>query len=368
MDYNSELTSLQGWGGVLSGGKRSGKFRLTGDLNWRSPGVDLNDVGYMRQADYIKEETHLVYNINKPKGILLKYYLMFEQGHDWSYGGENLNNQLDFLAKLTFKNYWNFSPILQRTFNEIDTRQLRGGPSLRIDASTRAGILFQTNTSKKLAFATKIDFTRFDDNITWQNRYDFGLIWLINNNITLSSLSGFTTEVNNSQYVKQEMVNEGTDNEKKEYVVGKIDRQTLFTTLRAEYFITPELSLQYYGSPYASIGKYDSYRIVNQSKSKDLNERYTPLTIEGDVLVDEDGNELLDLSTENPDFNFQEFRSNFVLRWEYKTGSTFYFVWTNTRSNYEDVYNPSIANSFKNISNVTAQNAFMIKFSYWFSL
>jgi hypothetical protein len=151
-------------------------------------------------------------------------------------------------------------------------------------------------------------------------------------------------------------------------VVGKIDRQTLFTTLRAEYFITPELSLQYYGSPYASIGKYDSYRIVNQSKSKDLNERYTPLTIEGDVLVDEDGNELLDLSTENPDFNFQEFRSNFVLRWEYKTGSTFYFVWTNTRSNYEDVYNPSIANSFKNISNVTAQNAFMIKFSYWFSL
>jgi len=126
--------------------------------------------------------------------------------------------------------------------------------------------------------------------------------------------------------------------------------------------------LQYYGSPYASIGKYDSYRKVNQSKSKDLNERFTPLTIKGDKLVDENDNELLDFTTENPDFNFQEFRSNFVLRWEYKTGSTFYFVWTNTSSNYEDVYNPSITNTFKNISKLQAQNAFMIKFSYWFSL
>jgi hypothetical protein len=126
--------------------------------------------------------------------------------------------------------------------------------------------------------------------------------------------------------------------------------------------------LQYYGSPYASIGKYDSYRKVNQSKSQDLNERYSPLYVEGDILVDEDGNELLDFNTENPDFNFQEFRSNFVLRWEYKTGSTFYFVWTNTSSRYEDQYNSSIAKSMTNTSSLFSQNAFMIKFSYWFSL
>lgn len=218
-----------------------------------------------------------------------------------------------------------------------------------------------------MIFGTLIDFTKYDDKITWKNRYDFSLFWLINNNITVSSYTGFTKEINNSQYVKQKTVNG-----KKDYVVGKIARETLYTTLRVEYFITPELSLQYYGSPYASIGKYDAYRKVNQSKSKDLNERYNPLFIlegnDGDVLVDENGNELLDFNTENPDFNFQEFRSNFVLRWEYKTGSTLYFVWTNTSSNYENQYNPSIIESFSNISKVKAQNAFMLKFSFWFSL
>ena len=363
LQYNPYLTSLQGWGGELSGGKRSGKFRLTGNVDWRSPGIDLNDVGYMRQADYVIEELDVQYNVNKPKGIFLKYYFLFEQQHHWSFGGENLKDGLDLQARLTFKNYWNFTGHLNRTYNEIDTRQLRGGPSLRIDGRNTGGLIFQTNSSKNLVFASNTYFSRYDDKISWRNKYDFSLRWLINNNFSISSITGYTHETSNSQYVKQKLVED-----KKEYVVGKIDRETLYTTLRVEYFITPELSLQYYGSPYASVGKYSSYRKVNESKSKDLNERYSPLYIEGDYLVDEDDNELLDFNTENPDFDFNEFRSNFVLRWEYKTGSTFYFVWTNTSSSYDDTYNPSITKSFSNFSDAKAQNAFMIKFSYWFSL
>lgn len=367
LQYNPELTTLQGWGGELSGGKRSGKLRITGNVDWRSPGVDLNDVGYMWQADYIREETHLLYMVNKPNNIFLKYYFGIDQRHNWSYGGENLMDKLDSEARFTFKNYWILKLVVDRVFNEIDTRQLRGGPSLRIDGNTKAGFLFQTNSSKDFIFGTLMDFTKYDDKITWKNRYNLALFWLINNNITVSSSTNFTNEVSNSQYVKQKTVDG-----KKQYVVGKIARETLYTTLRVEYFITPELSLQYYGSPYASTGKYDSYRKVNQSKSKKLNERYAPLFIvegdDGDILVDENGNALLDFNTENPDFDFSEFRSNFVLRWEYKTGSTFYFVWTNTSSTYSNQYNPSIINSFSNFRDARAQNAFMIKFSYWFSL
>ena len=349
LKYNNQLTSLQGWGGEVNGGKRSGKFRLTGSVDWRSPGVDLNDVGYMRQADYINEEVNLLYNVNKPKGILLRYYFLLKQEHLWSFGGENLKDFIFSQAKLTFKNYWILNMTLDRTINEIDTRQLRGGPSLRIDANTSAGLIFQTNSSKKLVFATRMDFTKFDDKITWRNKYDFSLSWLIFNNFTISQMISFTNETNNSQYVKQKTVND-----KREYVVGKIDRATLFTTSRVEYFITPELSLQYYGSPYLSMGEYDSYRKVYLSKSKDLNQRYSPLTIKGDKLVDENNSELLDFNSENPDFNYIEFRSNFVLRWEYKTGSAFYFVWTNSGIGDENTYN--------------TQNAFMIKLSYWFSL
>ncbi len=367
LTYDPDLTTLQGWGGELSGGKRSGKFRVIGNVDWRSPGVDLNDVGYLRQADYINQELLFQYNVNKPKGIFLKYYFLFQQNHNWSFGGENLKDGLDFKARLTFKNYWNFTGHLNRSFNEFDTRELRGGPSLRIDSRNTAGIILQTNSSKDLLFAAKSYLFRYEDNISWKNQFDFSLRWLISNNISITSITGFTRENDNGQYVKQKYVND-----KKDYVVGLIDRKTLYTTLRVEYFITPELSLQYYGSPYASVGKYDSYRKVNNSKAKDLEQRYSPLYIvetgEGDKLIDEDGNELLDFNYENPDFDFNEFRSNFVLRWEYKTGSTLYFVWTNTTFQYENEYNPSVAQSLFDFKNAESQNAFMIKFSYWFSL
>jgi hypothetical protein len=120
LEYNNQLTSLQGWGGEVNGGKRSGKFRLTGNIDWRSPGVDLNDVGYMRQADYVNQEVNLLYNVNKPKGILLKYYFLLKQEHLWSFGGENLKDFLFTQAKLTFKNYWMLNLNIDRTINEIE--------------------------------------------------------------------------------------------------------------------------------------------------------------------------------------------------------------------------------------------------------
>ncbi len=367
LTYDSDLKSLNGWGGELSGGKRSGKFRLIGDLNWRSPGVDFNDVGYMRQADYIKEEVDVIYNVNKPKGILLKYYMMLRQRHQWSFGGENLLDRLNAQFQFGFKNYWSLSFDLVREFNVFDTRQLRGGPSLRIDDKSSFGLSLQTNNSKPLMFATRLVFNDFDDNISLKNTYDFSLTWLINNQINLVASTGLIDEVDNSQYIMQ-MSNDGIQ----QYFVGKIDRKTLYATLRAEFFITPELSLQYYGSPYASIGKYLNFRRVEDSKSESLDKRYSFLnvveSVDGKWVVDENENVIIDLKNESPDFNYQEFRSNFVLRWEYKTGSTLYFVWTNTSFNYEDKYNSSVWNSFKNISKVQAQNAFMIKFSYWFSL
>lgn len=366
LEYNSETTNLQGWGGEISGGKRSGKFRLIGTLDWRSPGVELNDLGYMRQADYINQKLNVLYRINKPKGILLSYYFDIYQEHHWSYGGENIGDEFNAHARFQFKNYWKFDLILDRKLNTIDTRELRGGPSLRIDNSTRARVNLQTNSGKDLILGVSSYFRSSDDKISRDNYYQFHVRWLISNRFTLTSQTTYLTEIDNSQYVMQKTI----DNSK-EYIVGKLDRKTLYTTLRAELFVTPELSLQYYGSPYASIGKYQNYRKVADSKAKNLNERFTPLNTLGlneIYLVDENKNKILNLTSSSPDFNFQEFRSNFVLRWEYKTGSTFYFVWTNNRSRYENVYNPSIGNSLKGISKVAAQNAFMVKLSYWFSL
>ena len=364
LDYNSGLTSLNGWGGEFSGGKRSGKFRMQGQLEWRSPGVELNDLGYMRQADYIDQELDVEYRINKPKGILLNYRLRLRQGHVWSYGGENLQDDLYFYSTFRFKNYWKFDLASKRIFKNIDTRELRGGPSLRKDPENKFDLGISTNTQRDFIVGLTGSFVDSDDEISNSNSYSLNVYWRLSNRFMLSSQSVFSLAKDNSQYLKSTTVNNN-----REYLVGLLDRQTFSTTLRAEFFITPELSLQYYGSPYVSTGEFLDYRRVDDAKAQNLDERFEVLNrLDNGFLVDGNGNIYHDFNNYDFNFNFQEFRSNFVARWEYKTGSTIYFVWTHNRTGYEDVYEPSLLESLKGIGKLSAQNAFMIKLSYWFSL
>ncbi|WP_340115107.1 DUF5916 domain-containing protein [Maribellus mangrovi] len=363
LEFDPDKTRLSGWGGEISGGKRSGKFRVQGELEWRSPGVELNDLGYLRQADYIDQQMDVEYWMNKPRGILLNYRLRLRQGHVWSYGGENLQDDLYFYSTFRFKNYWKFDLAAKRIFKNIDTRELRGGPSLLKDPENKFDVGISTNTQSDFIVGITGSFANSDDDISKNNSYSFMVNWRVSNRFMLTSESVYSLAKDNSQFLKATTVNG-----RSEYLVGLLDRQTFYTTLRAEFFITPELSLQYYGSPYVSTGQYLDYRRVDDSKAINLDDRFETLFRENSYLVDESGNVYHDFNNYDFDFNFQEFRSNFVARWEYKTGSTLYFVWTHNRNNYEYQYESSLFDSLKGIRKLSAQNAFMIKLSYWFSL
>lgn len=77
----------------------------------------------------------------------------------------------------------------------------------------------------------------------------------------------------------------------------------------------------------------------------------------GSYEVDPDGAGPAEmLSFGKPDFNFKSLRGNAVLRWEYMPGSTLYFVWTQSRSDFEDVGDFRFGSS--------AENIFMIKATY----
>lgn len=367
LDFDPEKTNLSGWGGQLSIGKQSGKFRANASLDWRSPGVDMNDVGYLRQADYIREQISLRYQVNAPKGIVRSFYVTSAQIHDWSFGGENTYDKFDNHGYVKFSNLWSLHLDLDRYFNRFDTRQLRGGPALRIDDMNSFEFFVQTNSTRDLFFGAGSNIDWYDNKLSSSKDYTFYVGWQILDNISLTSETVYENTIDNSQYVTQKTV-DGT----RKYIVGQIGRKTLYTTLRLEYFITPELSLQFYGSPYTSTGKFFDLKEVKSAGDYNTADRFSILRVvnkEGGIVnLDADKDGLADYTIDEPDFNFQEFRSNFVARWEFLPGSTIYFVWTHNRSDYKNIYNSSILDSFNGIFNVKPQNAFMFKFSYWFSL
>ena len=133
--------------------------------------------------------------------------------------------------------------------------------------------------------------------------------------------------------------------------------------------MTPELSLQYYGSPFYSVGKYENFKRVDQSQSRDLEARIESV----DVTYDDAENSYsFDYNSEswsfqNPDFSFIQFRSNLVFRWEYKLGSTLYLVWAHDRSGFESVYNP-LSDISGDLFGMKGNNVFMFKLNFWFSV
>ena len=84
-------------------------------------------------------------------------------------------------------------------------------------------------------------------------------------------------------------------------------------------------------------------------------------------MLDSDGDGTFDLKIDNPGFNYQQFRSNLVLRWEYRPGSTLYFVWSQDRTGYDAGGPFSFGEGYKLMGDVFPGNVFMIKLNYWFS-
>ena len=72
------------------------------------------------------------------------------------------------------------------------------------------------------------------------------------------------------------------------------------------------------------------------------------------------------LGTVASGFNFKQFNSNVVLRWEYRPGSTLFVVWTQGRGDFlGGTGTRSLAGDFRDLFGLHPENTFLVKASYW---
>ncbi len=76
----------------------------------------------------------------------------------------------------------------------------------------------------------------------------------------------------------------------------------------------------------------------------------------------------MNVTADNPDFNFHQFRSNLVAKWEYRLGSFIYLVWSSDRTGSNMLPGASTGDSFRYLGDIYPNNIFIVKLNYWFSL
>lgn len=364
LEVDSTREQLGGHGALIQVGKKGGKINYNLLGQYRSPGLNLNDMGYIRRADFVGEGAEVSYRMNEPGDWVRNYTLILNQEARWSFGGENIYNQLGSEFDIRSNKLWSYSLAYAYDFSHLDIRELRGGPALRMDGENQTSAFISSNSSKDLSarIGAHANWFRVDD--SHQEVVYTEITWLPIRKIRLSALASMDWRKYHQQYVRTL-----TEDEQTIYLVGQIDQQTPSLTFRAELFLNPELSIQYYGSPYFSVGDFSEFKRVDQSTERDMESRLEALDVTYDAgnnsySFDYNGSSWSFL---NPDFSFSQFRSNLVFRWEYHPGSTLYLVWAHDRSDWEGAYNP-VSDLVGDLFQSGGNNVFMFKLNFWFSL
>jgi hypothetical protein len=357
---------LEGTGGKFAIGKGSnGRWRYHAEVQWRSPGLELNDVGYLRVADEINQALKLEYVDTQPAGRRRRYNVYLEQTNKFDFGGTAVAHETEFEGVITWMNNWSAWAHLEYDAESLDTRGLRGGPALRMPASASVWVGFQTDSSKTRQFKLDVGRAVACDGQSHYTEITPTFSARLFNIVNVAATISYSRDVEDLQYV-------ATAASASRYVMGRMDQQTLATTVRFDINLTPELSLSYYGSPFVSTGRFSRFKVVTDPRAGRYQDRFRRLdalaayeAAGNRYLVDDPGGSF---SFANPDFSRRELRSNFVLRWEYRAGSTLYVVWTQNRANADLFRDFSAPSEYRRLFGAHPDNTFLVKLSYWFSI
>jgi len=127
-----------------------------------------------------------------------------------------------------------------------------------------------------------------------------------------------------------------------------------------------------YGQPFTFIGDYDGFKELVARRTYTFNSygRDHGSTIDTDgstYTVDPDGaGAAKSFSFDNPDFRSRSLNLTSVLRWEYRPGSTIFFVWSQTRSGDFSGVDVNLMNDVRQAMFLDRPtNVFQVKVNCW---
>jgi len=371
VDVDTTRTSLTGTGGKFEIGKGGGgNWRYNIGGNWRSPELELNDIGYLRQADEIRQYANVRRFFSEPTSWYREANIGLNQFSSYDFEGNYNRIQYELNGFVNYRNnWWSEFGGAHKPRIYINTT-LRGGPRWRYSEENFWYLFSGTDQRKKLSMTLGYVNSRAKQDNFSLDRYELRFRYHPLDALSISLETQYETNPSKTQYVTQQDYF-GT----MRYITGEIDFETLSATLRVNYTINPNLSIQYYAQPYIASGKYTNFNYVNNPIAEDLNERVTlydndQIGFQDDVYsIDENKDSVTDYSFGKPDFSFSQFRSNLVLRWEYIPGSEVFFVWSQGVTGFDNDGDASFNSIIDDqILNQQPSNTFLIKATYRFVL
>jgi hypothetical protein len=351
IEYDSTRTSLSGYTASVGFNKRGGgpwRFWMGG--YYRSPGFEINDLGFMTNVNNMGVSLWHALMLNNPKWFYRRFQVNVNAWHSWYTDGLSTGPGGNINWNTQLKNMWNTgSGVGFERYSDCGACT-RGGPYVR-ESNAMFGWWWVSGDSRKRIYPSfDLNVSRGDDGRSSSVGTGTHLNMRVASQFSASLGVGFNRNIDDNQWYG----NFGAPlSDTTHYTFARLDQKTVSMTARLNYTVTPTLSLQFYGQPFVSAGNYSDWRELNVARSPNYDARYKSFTQQGNL----------------EGFNFKQFRSNSVVRWEYRPGSTLFLVWQQGRT--EDTSDPGsfeFRRDYRTLFGAHPQNTFLIKGSYWLSL
>jgi hypothetical protein len=349
VEFDPAARSMSGHAGTVSFAKIAGdKLRGNVMMSYKTPGFDVNELGFMRRADEIKQRAWVQRRWMTSSTRVREKIINFNQWSTHNFGGDRLELGGNFNTHWQFMNRWSTGGGLSINTTTFDDRLTRGGPGGNRNPNANGWFYFNTDTSRPVSFHWDSNFYVDQPGGGGAGRSgDF----FVSPRLQFRPTSAMSTEIgigqsrstNDAQWVTNLTGAAGTH-----YVLGRLKQTTTNLTLRLSYTLTPDLSLQLYGQPFASAGRYEHYKELVDGRAANYADRYAPFAYAG-----------------NADFTVLSFRTTNVLRWEYKPGSALFVVWQQGREGFRPDSAFRFGRDYGDIFATPSSNTVLVKLSYW---
>ena len=394
---DSTATSMTGVNWRLQFERRSAKH-WTGGL-WLgevTPGFEINDLGFSRSGERIDVGSRISYQETKPGRLLRSYRINFFTFHNFrhealddvfsasSWKRAYARGAFSLSANVQFLNYWGLNVSSFYAPQSLSATATRGGPLMVDPASITYRV--RANTDRRRGIVLGPDFE-------YRNRLRGGYRWRAglrisgrpSSNVELSLEPNFTAEIDPAQYVTAFDDAGFTSTFGRRYLFADLKRNTLTLEARVNVAFTPHLTLQLFAQPLLSSGDYKRYKQLAAPEAFDFipfpEGRFaasdggsrgcrtgTTCASDGVRYIDLEGDGNSEASFSDRNFNIRSLRLNAVLRWEYRSGSTIFLVWQQSRNARENVGDFDLSRDLNALFGAPAENIFIVKVNYWLGI
>jgi hypothetical protein len=365
-------TSMQGWSGSVNLNRQSGNVTLNTSLWGTSPGFESNDLGFQTGGDIAGAHAVVHWKKPNPDRFTRNRFLYVGKWWTWNYAEQLQGDGWNAQAYFQTLNYWSFYTYGAIRRQVQDDRLTRGGPIALRPGTRFFGTGVNSDSRKKISFSSEVNYG-WTDAGGWEAFGYLGVNFKPTSSLTISTGPLISRSRGTSQYVNTVTDSTAVNTYGSRYVFADIDQFETAMTTRINWILSPKMSLQVYIQPLISVGDYWDYKELARPNT------YSFLRYGYDIgSISSDPNHLYTADPDvdgpappftfaDPDFNFKFLQVNAIFRWEWRIGSTLYFVWTQNR---QDFSNPGQFSAWRDIGNLfsaPAGDVFLVRLAYWIS-